>query len=369
MPGVDEIAALVKGLNEQYHVATWDARHMFSHVRQKSVARVNISDYRKARSPLSQEVRSEDIPDTKRTKEWAEMDDEDYDDDYVASTDPVHPVTTDYSHPLDDDDGSWMLNHYAPEELESPSETEAVDFDGHAWIWGDDSADNHTSEEWKEENSDNDTGKWDMAEEYLSANQELTAWGPDAEPTSSSVDLDLQGLRDEATTVRNERIQQVIQAFWDVVNNTDQQPQHPTSELNSLLHKLDISSCPSGTTSPPSTPTKTSHQWMDGPSDSPPTSPCQSSASSSTSSTVSSPLSPPLLSTPSSPNTTRAKYDKQRKYLKARREIVKNLTQYYSDWLLPSRWEVRAFEGPGGQFVPDPQMVRVGRGGGGNGWF
>jgi hypothetical protein len=239
MPGVEDIAVLVKELNEQYHVATWDARHMFSHARKKSVTRVNVSEHKRARSPLYQEVRSEDIPDPKRTKEWAEMAEEDYNDNYVASTDPVHPVTTEYSHPLDDDDGSWMLNQYAPEELESSSEAAAVDFDGHAWDWGNDSADNQTSEvttEWKEENSDNDTEKWDTAEENLDTDQELIPWGPYAEPTSSSAELDMN----EATTIRNERIQQVIQAFWDVVNDIDQQPQHPTSELNSLLHNLDI---------------------------------------------------------------------------------------------------------------------------------
>jgi hypothetical protein len=238
---------------------------MFSHAPKKSVYRVNVSDHTKAKSPLLQEVRPEDISDT-RPKEWAEMDEEDYDDNYIASTDPIHPVTTDYSHPLDDDDGSWMLNHFSPDELDSSAEAVAVDFEKeHNWSWGDDSND-----EWKEENSDDDTGQWDTT---TKPEEGLMAWGPEAEVTSASVELDMHGLLRNEEAIQKEHVQEVVKAFWAVVNgtddNNDRQSRHPTNELNGLLHNLDLSAstCALRTTSPPTpptTPTKISHQWMDG---------------------------------------------------------------------------------------------------------
>ncbi|KAF1847376.1 uncharacterized protein K460DRAFT_255723, partial [Cucurbitaria berberidis CBS 394.84] len=138
MPGTEEIATLVKDLENQYIAAAWDARTMFAQAPKPSVTRVGISEYKKARSPLLHEVRPEDVVEPDSGKTWAEMDENDYDGDYIASTDPIHPVSTDYSHPLDNDDGSWILNHLSPEELESPKTDVAVDFDGSTWSWGDD---------------------------------------------------------------------------------------------------------------------------------------------------------------------------------------------------------------------------------------
>jgi hypothetical protein len=364
---------------------------MFSHALKKNVARVNVSDHRKARSPLLQEVLPEDIVD-ERSKEWTEMDEEDYDGNYVASTDPIHPVSTDYSHPLDDDDGSWMLNHFSSEELEEQADAAvAVDFDGHAWSWGEDSADNRTTEvptEWKEEHSNDDTGQWHTTDGFI-------AWGPEADATAASAVLDINGLRTEKTTMLAERVQEVVKAFWEVVNNidNDQRSQHPKDDLNTLLHGLHISSPSTVNSTPPSsptTPTNTLHQWVDGPSDSPsswpstfqsppPLSLIQTSSNLPSSTSLSNgffscsspPCFPQRPPTPPSPNPTRARYDKQRKYLKARNQDEADLTKYYSDWLLVSRWEARDFEGPKGRFVPDPQMVRVGGGKGGSasGWF
>jgi hypothetical protein len=241
---------------------------MFSHALKKNVARVNVSDHRKTRSPLLQEVHPEDIAEPK--KEWIEMDEEDYDDNYVASTDPMHPVSTDYSHPLDDDDGSWMLNHFSPEELEEQADDAiAVDFDGHTWSWGDDSVEDTSkaTTEWEEENSGDDTGQWDTADTH----EGLIAWGPEADTISASAVLETEN------TILTKRVQEVVKAFWEVVNNidnhnSDQRSQHLKDDLTTLLQGLHISNpsiLKSATSSPPSTPTKTSHQWMDGPSDSP----------------------------------------------------------------------------------------------------
>ncbi|OAG26582.1 hypothetical protein CC77DRAFT_924934 [Alternaria alternata] len=142
MLGTPEVSALVKELEDQYHRASWGARNI-SHAFKKSVARVSVSDYRIVRSPLKQEVQPEDVVDLKE-KDWAEMDDHDYDGDYIASTDPIHPVSTDHSHPPDDDDdGSWIFNHFSSEELEASNDGEVVlDFDQTRWRWDNDNSEN-----------------------------------------------------------------------------------------------------------------------------------------------------------------------------------------------------------------------------------
>ena len=159
-------------------------------------------------------------------------------------------------------------------------------------------------------------------------------------------------------TVQEDQIQQVIQAFWEVVNDTknitnnlsthtnanppdiDQGPH----DLTPLLQNLDKTP-----TTRPSTPPSQASHWTDGPSDAwPPALPSRYRPS---------PLLSPAL--PESPNSTRASFDKQRRYLKRRLQGDGNQARYYSDWLLVSRWEVRAFEGPEGRFVPNPQMPRL----------
>ncbi|KAF2027607.1 hypothetical protein EK21DRAFT_71615 [Setomelanomma holmii] len=137
MPGVTEIGALVKELEVKYASASWDTRNMFAPEVKPKVSRVKHSWYEKLPSPLPHEVLPEDVVDFK-AKQWHEMDEHDYDGNYVASTDPVHPVTTDYSHPLDDDDGSWILQHISLEEVQAAASDEWMDFNkGSQWTWDD----------------------------------------------------------------------------------------------------------------------------------------------------------------------------------------------------------------------------------------
>ncbi|KAF1939659.1 hypothetical protein EJ02DRAFT_253261 [Clathrospora elynae] len=350
MSGVNEVTTLVQDLVAQYQVAPWDARNMFVHTPKPFVARVGISDHKKAHSPLLQEVRPEDVEEA-GGKCWAEMREEDYNGNYVASTDPIHPVNTDYSHPHDDDDGNWMVNHLSPEELESAGEAVQLDFDGSGWSWGNESSDvdvpsanrehmdedfNHEPEQWKAI-ANPEEGKGHIA------------WGPDAEVPSPAATLSMDSTSTEEN-VQQEQIEPIIQAFWTYVNNnpkTDEQYRHPTNDLSDLLHELGISPesthVSSDTTSPLATPTKTRHQWTDGPSDGPPTS-------------------PPRCPTPPSPNSTRSMFDKQRRDLEERKEIENDLTKFYRDWLVVSRQEVRAFEA-GAKFVPEPEMPKA-KGGG-----
>ncbi|KAI4651320.1 uncharacterized protein J4E78_008011 [Alternaria triticimaculans] len=309
MYGVEDITTLVKELEEQYYVASWDARNMQipSHAFKKSVART-------ARSPLAQEVRPEDVVDPKKhLKDWTEMDENDYDGDYIASTDPIHPVNTDYSHPLDDDDGSWILNHFSPEEMESAAGD--LDFDQNGWSW--DNNDNVND-------SDNEKGGAPMiagSQEENTTSQigdnDLIAWGPEASASSKLSKISMDGLSMEQKHAEEQR-KIMIDAFWVVVNESKEPQRQSDSridDLNVILRSLNIS-----------------HDT-------------------------------PAPSTPS--------YNKQRKFLKKRLQEDANKHKYYSDSLLVSRWEARAFEGPEGRFIAEPQMVRAGGGGGGggNGWF
>jgi hypothetical protein len=220
MPGVNEISALVKELDDLYYMASWDARNMASHAFKKSVARVDISDHSIARSPLTQEVRPEDVVDPKeKEKKWTDMDENDNDGDYIASTDPIHPVSTDYSHPLDDDDGSWILQHISPGATEISGDGEvALDFDQDGWSWNNDDSENSVS--------------------MIAACQEedtmptvdsnhLITWEPEAEMSSMATDITMDGLSIREK-LEKEQIELIIEAFWTVVDkstDTDQQLQ------------------------------------------------------------------------------------------------------------------------------------------------
>ncbi|KAF2819278.1 hypothetical protein CC86DRAFT_307411 [Ophiobolus disseminans] len=135
LSGVDEICVLVKSLEAEYATASWDTRNVFAHAPRPSVTRVKHNFYEKTASKLPQEILPEDVID-KAEKAWGELEEDDYDGNYVASTDPVHPVSTDYSHPWDDDDGDWILQHLSPEDVD-PGFDDTIDLHNHSWSWGD----------------------------------------------------------------------------------------------------------------------------------------------------------------------------------------------------------------------------------------
>ncbi|KAI4955994.1 hypothetical protein J4E91_000204 [Alternaria rosae] len=330
-----------------------------SHSFKKSVART-------ARSPLTQEVRPEDVVDPKdHVKDWTEMDENDYDGDYIASTDPIHPVSTDYSHPLDDDDGSWILNHFSPEEMET--EAADLDFDQNGWSWDNN---DHSNDK------DSDKGRIPLLAKSQEENttsqiggNDLIAWGPEASASSMLLKTSMDGLGMEQKHAKEQK-ELIISAFWVVVNDSTEPQRQSDSEMedmNVILRSLDIPHI-TPTPSPPFTPSKSPHMCVDGPSDvlHPPR-----ANSAPLSTLISPPSTPTPPTTPSSPNPTRTAYNKQRKFLKKRLQEDANKHKYYSDLLLVSRFEARAFEGPEGRFIADPQMVRASGGweGRGNGWF
>ncbi|KAF2678193.1 hypothetical protein K458DRAFT_377244 [Lentithecium fluviatile CBS 122367] len=224
-PGAEEVAALVKDLEERFETAAWDVHKLLPAAHNKaSIERVKPAvkeerELRRKASLLQQEVQPHEVvlPDEEK-RGWIENDDDD--EEFVRSTDPFHPVSTDYSHPLDNADDSWLLEHFTEEELQSQGTGE---FD-HSWEWGSEWNTPEQETEPINEWSSNNTPE-------ASTSQELIAWGPDAAADSSTAELGLDGLRTE----------EVIKSFWEVVNmdskadrnsTTQERPQHPTPSLS-----------------------------------------------------------------------------------------------------------------------------------------
>jgi len=103
LPGLHDASAQLLALHDEYTRASWRSRHLFAPVPTGPVARVATTHAARAPSPLARELHPHDIADANMPKAWADMREEDYDGDYIARTDPLHPVSTEYSHPWDDD--------------------------------------------------------------------------------------------------------------------------------------------------------------------------------------------------------------------------------------------------------------------------
>ncbi len=79
-------------------------------------------------------------------KNWFDMKEDEYNGDYVASTDPLHPVCTEYPDLMDESDmsGRWVFQHddaadEQEDEVWSADGEGAFEFDSSAngWSWGD----------------------------------------------------------------------------------------------------------------------------------------------------------------------------------------------------------------------------------------
>lgn len=341
MPGVAEITTLVKSLEAQYVTASWNTRTMFAHDPKPSVTRVKHKFYEKSASKLPQEVRPEDIVDTK-AKEWIEMDDHDYDGNYEASTDPIHPVSTDYSHPLDDDDGAWILQHISDTDLAGSHDSDGFDFENsHNWSWGEDNnvSDFQTGTAERQEREIVQDEQTKISQSTGAIDTDLMTWAPGAHASPSTSELQLLGLPSKEAE-HKAKPDEVISTFWSVINHKKQGIELPTPPslpsasashpptLDNLLENFHITEPSPNPT--PSTPPQERTPWIDGPADSP-------TSASRTRQEI--PSTPPRPSTPPSPNSTRSWYDKQRKILKLRKEA--DIKKYYSDWLYISRCEIR----------------------------
>jgi hypothetical protein len=241
-----EIGGLVKSLEAEYATALWDTRNMFVQASKPSITRVKHKHFEKAVSKLSQEIHPEDVIES-TVKNWTDMDDDDYDGDYIASTDPIHPVSTEYSHPSDDEDGDWIRQHLPPQSPEYRADTHLhPDLDFHnnsGWNWTVDSSGSDAGSEMNKDQAENSSS--DKYEKVVQQARGLVAWGPDIADSPSSIGI----LHLTGETERETRVKQVIEAFWSVVNCvpllTDQQsPRSPTTVITNtpdhLLHDLNI---------------------------------------------------------------------------------------------------------------------------------
>ncbi|KAJ4363606.1 hypothetical protein N0V83_009902 [Neocucurbitaria cava] len=245
------IRGLVKQLEDQYTSEAWGTRNVFAEEHKRSVARVRVGEYRRIQSLLSREVRAEDVVEEGEGKEWALMGVSDYDGDYEASTDPIHPVSTDYRHPWDDgDDGKWVLEQLGEgEEVESSDEVDTIDFAKSCWSWGDDDGfaeamekatpTSSNEQEKKQDREDRAVDLPNAIQEGTWGDESLIAWGPEAEASSSTstayINMNGHGNTHTDDAIRKAQVEEVIAAFWRAVNpaptmdnsNTAKKPQPP----------------------------------------------------------------------------------------------------------------------------------------------
>ena len=214
-PGVPEVAALVEQLQEESNTASWNSRNIFPHMHKERKKRVNLGHFDRKPSPLRQEVLPKDVPEATEVIH-PEHPDYEYDWDYVASTDPIHPVDTNYAHPLDDVDPSWMLDHLSPEEFEASGSGVGFDANEMDNMWTDNLKEpDTTTPSWGEGVSD-----WELDPTATTSAQHDTGWG-----TKVATALTSSNTRSDSTPeverMRKTRIEMVIHEFWTVINEED----------------------------------------------------------------------------------------------------------------------------------------------------
>jgi hypothetical protein len=369
LPGVREVDALVEQLKEQFNTATWGTRTLFPHAHKERTVRVSLGYFEKAPSPLSREVLPEDIPEPPEIV-GPDHPDYDYDWDYVASTDPIHPVDTNYAHPLDEVDLSWMLNHLSPEEFDQSGDGIGFNADEAEMAWAG-----------SLEEADTGSTQWDDATtDWTSEATGLAGSNMDSVPASErSTRGTMLHPRSEACMqnkhLLSERVDMVIQYFWRLISGCDPS-EHPSQVATSASDQEIVDILESLRISTPSSDHKTPQTGLLTP---PPTPPrpvtdrvCDSN------STVATPQALPKdptsllpvgvesqsLTSPSqsaqtpTPDSTSSFYDKWRRHASFTAKVDR--TKFNEELLLSSRCEIKNVEGAHGRFVLDPQLPRYG---------
>jgi hypothetical protein len=209
MPGVQQVSDQIKTMEDEHNQDAWSIRQKFPPLcKPSSIERVKLRTRAPGCSPLSKEVRPEDVVES-RVKSFVEGDD---DDDYIRSTDPLHPVTTDYSHPLDNADTSWFNEYLSQEEIKlAESPDIAFDPGSNPWNWDATNAFNSCID-------CNGASRGSNIEQNSS---ELIAWGPDAEPLPSSDVIGMDGVKsakDEEKATDGSQVAEVLNAFWECIH-------------------------------------------------------------------------------------------------------------------------------------------------------
>lgn len=315
---VQTIEALRHEVDEQRKAEEWKLRHSITFLPARQVPRVKHRPFVRSPSSLGVEVKPEDVHEGEKAwKDWSEMKEEDYDDDYIASTDPIHPVTTDYRFPGEGEDDEWV-KQYLADGVEEPEVNDREDsagwHDPGGWDWGDGDKEGDGAveeENWKEEGFNsmekqtNESDGQDQPEVDIAST---------AEPSSSAT-------TSSSTPGNKIDLDSLIADFWSHVNLAST----PTA-LPSSPHLDEEAPSP-----PPTTP-----PWIDGTHDAP---------LAVTQTLDSTPLSTNLSSQPRNCNPRRTHYDTVRRLLTLRKDADEG--KFYRDWLIVARCEMREYEGLG----------------------
>jgi hypothetical protein len=318
---IQTIEALRQEVEERRKAEEWALRHSITLLPARHVPRVKHRPFLRSPSSLGAEVKPEDVREgNKAWKDWSEMKEEDYDDDYVASTDPIHPVTTDYRFPGEGEDDEWVKQYLADgiEEAEVDDGGESAGWhDSDGWDWGDGKEEGVNPVEKQTDESDGrdqpDIDITSITEPSLSSTTSSSTPGNKI----SEADLD-----------------SMIADFWSHVNLASTPTVSPTSR-----HLDEEAPSP-----PPTTP-----PWIDGTHDAPLTV---------TQTLDSTPSSTNLSSQPSDCSPQRTQYDTHRRLLIRRKDVDEG--KFYRDWLIVSRCEIREYEGSGegGRKIVEPSKER-----------
>ena len=315
-------------------------------------------------SPFSREVLPEDIPEPVEVI-GPDHPDYEYDWDYVASTDPVHPVDTNYAHPLDEVDPAWLLSHLSPEEFEQSGEGVGFDASEANMVWRNSLGEvNAESADWVK-----DISGWTSEAAGFDQNQT-----PGDSLYAEAAERQIKVCAEDDRLL-SERIDMVIQYFWRVVNEantSDQVLQTMTSilgdDLDDAFQGLQISDVhgvagmpQTSLLTPPPTP-----PWLstDGSYDSdaststPPNRSVGSAPLLTTKDDVQSLFAASQSAAVSASKSTSSYYDRWRQEVTSIKNVDR--ARYNKELLYLSRCEIKDIEGPNGRFVVDPQLPRDG---------
>ncbi|KAK7181744.1 hypothetical protein PSPO01_12194 [Paraphaeosphaeria sporulosa] len=331
LPGARAVSELINQLDKEYELEAWELRNTIPHGDRARIRRVTPAKARWSKlppSPLKREVQPEEIVLPVITELVYNKDD----DDWVPSADPLHPIDTNYElvdAGIDDDYLRSLLGE-DPGEVAEPEQDNVAPFNT-SWDWNDGVIDPTDGVEQQGLRFDNHSETSETAEPNMN---QLMAWNLTAADTVSSGEIGPHELRKQEDG-QQEQIKKVIKAFWDVVNITNHngQPQSPTESTEDVSINAD--------TSDHTNPAGLQHPWIDTP-------PMQLQAPQSNQDQHR-----PV--TPIRTTSTNTKYDVFRRAIPHSKPSV----EYYAQWLVECRLEIREMVGPDGAWVPDPASFKA----------
>lgn len=236
-PGVDKISELVKTLEHEHDVKFWNVCKRLPLAEKTDVPKVKMGKKLHQPSPLTREVRPEDIVLDEKNGNC---------DATQGSESDVQFEAINYGHLLDNVGRSWV------DDFLSQGDGTFPDDSGSTWPAENDG--------WSK------NGPITIEEGHTS----LATFGPDAGTKTSSGIKDLSGLKRQ-DDMQNNQIQNVINAFWKAVDDgksgelTDQSAF--TNVVQLRLQDLNIPNCASSSTS--SDHRSENYTWTDGSCDFP----------------------------------------------------------------------------------------------------